>query len=89
MTFQLALSRALGPPRTAWVPAVEFLGTRDLVTGGNDWSSVLEVSKALSRLGHVVGAVGVRLPMTPSSEKYRIEAYLLWDFGDGPFWIGG
>jgi mono/diheme cytochrome c family protein len=88
MTFQLALSQALGPPRTAWVPAVEFLGSRNLSTGQNDWSSVLEVSKALSRLGHVVGSVGVRLPITPSPEKYRIEAYVLWDFGDGPFWIG-
>ena len=88
MTFQVALSQALGSPRVGWVPAVEFLGTRDLVTGGNDWSSVLEMSKALSRLGHVVGAVGVRLPITQNPEKYRIEAYLLWDFGDGPFWLG-
>lgn len=86
MTFQLALSQALGPPRIAWVPAVEFLGSRNLSTGENEWSSVLEMSRALSRLGHVVGAVGVRLPITPSPEKYRIEAYVLWDFGDGPFW---
>lgn len=88
MTLQLALSQALGPPRIAWVPAVEFLGSRNLSTGENEWSSVLEISKALSKLGHVVGAVGVRLPITPSPEKYRIEAYVLWDFGDGPFWQG-
>ncbi len=88
MTFQLALSQALGPQRIAWVPTVEFLGSRNLATGENAWSSVLEISKALTRLGHLVGAVGVRLPITKSPEKYRIEAYVLWDFGDGPFWNG-
>jgi mono/diheme cytochrome c family protein len=88
LVFQLALSQALGPPRIAWVPAVEFLGSRNLVTGENEWASVLEVSKPLSALGHVIGALGVRLPITESDEKYRIEAYLLWDFGDGPFWKG-
>ena len=35
-----------------------------------------------------IAALGVRLPITESEEKYRIEAYLLWDFGDGPFWKG-
>jgi mono/diheme cytochrome c family protein len=88
LAFQLALSKALGPPRIAWVPAVEFLGSRNLVTGENEWASVLEVSKPLSALGHVIGALGIRLPITESEEKYRIEAYLLWDFGDGPFWKG-
>lgn len=88
LAFQLALSQALGPPRVAWVPAVEFLGSRNLSTGENEWSTVLEVSKPLSALGHVIGALGVRLPITESEEKYRIQAYLLWDFGDGPFWKG-
>jgi mono/diheme cytochrome c family protein len=88
LTLQTALSQALGPPRVSWVPAVEFLGSRNLSTGENEWSSVLEVSKALSSLGHVIASFGVRLPITKSEERYRIEAYLLWDFGDGPFWIG-
>jgi mono/diheme cytochrome c family protein len=88
LAFQLALSRALGPPRVAWTPAVEFLGSRNLATGENEWASVLEISKPLSALGHVIGALGVRLPITESQEKYRIEAYVLWDFGDGPFWNG-
>jgi hypothetical protein len=70
------------------VPAVEFLGSRNLVTGENEWASVLEISKPLSALGHVIGALGVRLPLTESEERYRVEAYLLWDFGDGPFWKG-
>lgn len=48
----------------------------------------LEVSKPLNALGHVIGAVGFQLPIRPRAQTYRIEAYLLWDFGDGPFWIG-
>jgi mono/diheme cytochrome c family protein len=86
--FQAALSQALGPPRTAFVPAVEFLGTYDFDSGQNEWAAVLEVSRALTRLGHLIGALGVRLPLTASEERYRIVGYLLWDFGDGPFWKG-
>ena len=86
--FQAALSQALGPPRIAWVPAVEFIGSRNLHDQSDEWAAILEMSKALSRLGHLVGAVGVRLPLTRSEERYRIVAYLLWDFGDGPFWKG-
>ena len=86
--FEVALSRSLGPPRIAWVPALEFVGTRNLANGENEWASVIEVSKALSPLGHVIGALGVRLPLTESEESYRVLAYLLWDFGDGPFWNG-
>jgi hypothetical protein len=86
--FEVALSRSLGPPRIAWVPAVEIVGSRNLSTGANEWASVIEISKALSPLGHVIGAIGVRVPITQSEEDYRVLAYLLWDFGDGPFWKG-
>jgi mono/diheme cytochrome c family protein len=86
--FELALSQALGPPRSAWVPAFEIVGSLDLHTHKDDWGALLEMSKPLTRLGHVIASIGVRLPLTKSAEKYRIEAYLLWDFGDGPFWKG-
>lgn len=86
--FQAALSQALGPPRVAWVPAVEVLATRNLHTQEDEWAALLEMSKALTRLGHLVGSVGVRLPLKGSPERYRVLAYLLWDFGDGPFWKG-
>jgi hypothetical protein len=49
---------------------------------------VIEASKPLNKLGHVIASVGVALPMRPREERYRIQAYLLWDFGDGPFWLG-
>ncbi len=70
------------------MPAVEFVGSRNLTTHEDDWAAVLEISKPLTRLGHLIGCVGVRLPLNESEEKYRILAYLLWDFGDGPFWKG-
>ena len=87
-SFEAALSRSLGPPRIAWVPALEIVGSRNLSTGANDWAGVIEVSKALTPLGHVLGALGVRVPITESEESYSVLAYVLWDFGDGPFWKG-
>jgi mono/diheme cytochrome c family protein len=88
LALQLALSRALGPPRVAWVPAIELLASVNLATGQDEWSTILEVSKALNPLGHVIAAAGLRLPLTEGREDYRVVAYLLWDFGDGPFWFG-
>ncbi len=69
LVFQLALSQALGPARIAWTLAVEFLGSRNLITGENEWASVIEVSRPHSALGHVIGALGERLPITESDEK--------------------
>jgi hypothetical protein len=87
-TDEPALSQALGPPRSAWVPAFELVGSLDLHTHEDDWGALLEMSKPLTSLGHVIVSIGVRLPMTKTAEKYRIQAYQLWDFGDGPFWKG-
>ncbi|HEY6928466.1 MAG TPA: c-type cytochrome [Thermoanaerobaculia bacterium] len=86
--YQLALSQALGPPHIAWTPAVEIVGEVRFKDGVNETAAIFEVSKAISPLGHIVGSIGVRVPLTQSDEKYRIEAFLLWDFGDGPFWKG-
>ena len=86
--YEIALSQALGPPHIAWTPAVEIVGEVRFRDGVNHTAALFEVSKAISPLGHLVGSVGLRVPLTQSDEKYRIEAYLLWDFGDGPFWKG-
>lgn len=48
----------------------------------------LETSKPLNRLGHVIASVGVQVPVLPHGDTWRLEAYLLWDFGDGPVWVG-
>lgn len=82
-TYALGLSRALGPARSAWTPAVELAG--DVETGGGPhrYGAWIELSKPLNRLGHVIGAAGVQIPIRPASDPVRLELYVLWDFGDG------
>ena len=87
-TYAIALSRALGPARSAWTPAVELAGDVETATGQHRYGVWLEMSKPLTRLGHVIGAAGVQVPIRPSSNPTRLELYLLWDFGDGSLWKG-
>jgi mono/diheme cytochrome c family protein len=86
--YAVAFSRALGHPRVAWTPAVELVGAVNLATRRHDYAVWIETSRALNKLGHVVGSGGVQIPIRPSGAATRIEFYLLWDFGDGPFWEG-
>jgi mono/diheme cytochrome c family protein len=86
--YALALSQSLGPARTSWTPAVEWVGDVELDGGLTRHAVWLEVSKPLTRLGHVIAATGVRLPIRPSSDSWSLEFYLLWDFGDGSLWEG-
>jgi len=86
--YAVALSRALGPRVVAWTPAVELVGAWNARTKRAGHAAVVEVSKPLNKLGHVIASLGVELPIRPREERYRIRAYLLWDFGDGPFWQG-
>jgi mono/diheme cytochrome c family protein len=87
-TYAIALSRALGPARSAWTPAVEWVGELETKTGRHSSAVWLELSKPLNRLGHVIGAAGVQIPVRPRSDPTRLELYLLWDFGDGRLWQG-
>jgi mono/diheme cytochrome c family protein len=86
--YAVALSRALGPRTVAWTPAVEFTGAWNARTRQHDSAAVIEVSRPLNKLGHVIASIGLAVPIRPREERYRIQAYLLWDFGDGPFWQG-
>jgi mono/diheme cytochrome c family protein len=86
--YAVAFSRALGPPPVAWTPAVELSGAWNTKTRTHEYAVWLELSKPLNKLAHVIASVGVQVPIRPREEKYRVEAYLLWDFGDGPFWLG-
>jgi hypothetical protein len=88
LTYAVGLSRALGPARTAWTPAVELVGSWSPRTRTHDYAAWIETSKPLNALGHVIAAIGVQVPIQPRGQRFRLEAYLLWDFGDGPFWIG-
>jgi len=86
--YAVGLSRALGPARSAWTPAVEWAGEIDTGRGRHSSALWLEVSKPLNRLGHVIGAAGLRVPLPSRADPVRLELYLLWDFGDGPLWSG-
>jgi mono/diheme cytochrome c family protein len=87
-SYAIGLSRALGPARSAWTPGIEWVGEVETKTGAHQYGVWLELSKPLNRLGHVIAAAGVQIPVRPRSDPTRLELYLLWDFGDGPFWIG-
>jgi mono/diheme cytochrome c family protein len=86
--YAVALSRALGPRTVAWTPAVELAGAWNGKTKRHEYRAVIEMSKPLNKLGHVIASIGVAVPIRPREERYRLHAYLLWDFGDGPFWQG-
>jgi hypothetical protein len=86
--YAVGLSRVLGMSPRGSAPAVELSGTFDARTREHGYAAWIEVSKPLSKLGHVIASVGTEIPIRPRGETYRVEAYLLWDFGDGPLWIG-
>jgi mono/diheme cytochrome c family protein len=88
LRYAFAVSQVLGPARTSFTPAIEWTGDLELDSGRNRHAVWLELSKPLNRLGHVIAAVGVRIPIRPQDDSARLEAYLLWDFGDGPVWVG-
>jgi mono/diheme cytochrome c family protein len=80
----------IGAYRTGFVGALEIVGAYNPRNGNHEQVVVLGASKALSRLGHVVASVGVGIPLRPSGAPHprQIRAFLIWDFGDGPFWRG-
>jgi cytochrome c553 len=88
LRYAVGLSQALGPATTAFVPAVEFVGAYNTKTKEHEYAVWGEVSKPLNKLGHVIACVGAQAPIRPRDAPWKLELYVLWDFGDGPFWIG-
>lgn len=88
LVYGFGLSRALGPPRSAWTPACELAGVINRRRHFRQHELLFEVSRPLSRLGHVVAAVGVRIPIGRYVAPARLEGYVLWDFSEGPPWRG-
>ena len=68
-----------------WSPMMEFVATRDLVTGGKtDWDVVPQMQVTISRRQHVRGDLGLRVPVTNTTGRQKqIVFYLLWDWQDG------
>lgn len=86
--YLIGIGRSLGPPRTSWTPAVELSGVVNHRRQFWRHELLVEVSRPLTRLGHVVVAAGVRTPLGRSFEPARVEAHVLWDFSEGPPWRG-
>ena len=91
--FTYALGASLPPigfSRTGYVPSVELVGAYNHGSGNHSQTLVLGLSKALNRLGHVIASAGWGIPLRPSGapRPKEFRAYLVWDFGDGPFWTG-
>jgi mono/diheme cytochrome c family protein len=88
VTYAAGLSHSFGMSRKAFVPAIEFAGSYNTKTKTHDYGVWVELSKPLNPLGHVIASVGAQIPIRPKSASWRLEAYVLWDFGDGPIWSG-
>jgi mono/diheme cytochrome c family protein len=86
--YGVGVSRALGLPRCAWTPAVEILGARNPRRQFWRHELSLEISRPLTRLGHVVAAAGVRFPLGRYRAPTRFESSLSWDFSEGRPWRG-
>ena len=83
-----ALGRSISENRglgRLWSPMVEFVGTRDLVSGARqDWDVIPEFQVTLSKRQHVRADLGVRIPATNTAGRQsQLEFYLLWDWQDG------
>ncbi len=65
-------------------------GTVTIPFDGSDLEATLlpQALVGLTRGGHVALALGVEVPVTGIDWDYRLHAFLLWDFADGPFWAG-
>ncbi|HLH07412.1 MAG TPA: c-type cytochrome [Terriglobales bacterium] len=68
-----------------WSPMVEFLASRDLVTGAKtDWNVLPEMQVTISHRQHIRGDVGISFPVNDTVGRPRqLMFYILWDWQDG------
>jgi hypothetical protein len=68
-----------------FTPMIEVLAARELGGGAQtEWDLVPQLQVSLSRRQHVLGAVGLRQPITDRSTRAtELVFYLLWDWFDG------
>jgi mono/diheme cytochrome c family protein len=88
LLYLFGISRSLGAPKTSWVPALELSGVVNRRRHFWRHELLVEISRPLNRLGHVVAAAGVRTPLGRSFGPTRLEGHVLWDFSEGRPWRG-
>jgi mono/diheme cytochrome c family protein len=74
----------------AWSPMIEVLASREFVSGEDIVLDIMpEIQVTLSTRQHIMLNVGVRIPVTETSNRsLQVMVYLLWDWFDGGFFEG-
>jgi hypothetical protein len=69
----------------SFTPMLEFLAARELNGhASTEWDVVPQLQVSLNKRQHVLGAVGIRQPMTDRANRQtEFVFYLLWDWFDG------
>jgi hypothetical protein len=69
---------------------LELLAARELESGARThWDLVPLVQVTLSTRQHIMGSLGVRLPVNDAGRRpTRVVFYVLWDWFDGPLLEG-
>jgi hypothetical protein len=86
--FRAALGKtwtADAPFGRSFTPILEVLAARELESGAQtEWDVVPQLQVSLSKRQHVLGAVGIRQPITDRGNRQtEVVFYLLWDWFDG------
>jgi mono/diheme cytochrome c family protein len=68
-----------------WTPMVELIADRDFEPAAKmNWDIVPQLQIPLSKRMHILGSVGVRIPVNNTAGRpTQVMYYLLWDFADG------
>jgi hypothetical protein len=69
----------------AWTPMLEVVAKRELEGGAKtEWDLAPQLQISLNRRQHVLGAIGIRQPITDRGNRpTELVLYLLWDWFDG------
>ncbi len=68
----------------SWTPMLELLGGRELEGGSAfELDIVPQIQISLNTQQHVLGNIGVRLPLNGSGRPTQLLFYVLWDWFDG------
>jgi hypothetical protein len=68
-----------------WTPMLELLAARELGGGAKtEWDLAPQLQVSLNQRQHVLGAIGIRQPITDRGNRpTELVFYLLWDWFDG------
>ncbi len=86
--FRAALGKTWtldAPFGRSFTPMIEMLAARELTGGAQtQWDLVPQLQVSLNQRQHVLGAVGIRQPITDRDNRVtEVVFYLLWDWFDG------